>query len=174
MLVLAHRGYHAELPENTLVAFEAAVALGADGIETDVQVTRDGVPVLFHDTTIRGQPVAGFTHAELCRLSQHEVAHARQRARRVARTFSGTWKSRCRRIRSRSGPSCGKYREKRRLLVSSFWHPVAVQAGRELGVDCGLAGRASSRCRSRPCSSVCRTICRRAECRWCGEVQRGG
>ena len=55
MLVLAHRGHHVEHPENTLAAFEAAVNLGADGIETDVQVTRDNVAVLFHDTVIQGQ-----------------------------------------------------------------------------------------------------------------------
>ncbi len=31
-----------------------------------------------------------------------------------------------------------RYRDRRQLLVSSFWHPVAVRAGRELGVECGL------------------------------------
>ena len=52
LLCIAHRGASAEAPENTLRAFARALALGADGIELDVQVTRDGVPVVFHDTTL--------------------------------------------------------------------------------------------------------------------------
>jgi glycerophosphoryl diester phosphodiesterase len=52
-LVIAHRGASAEKPENTLAAFRRALARGADGIELDVQTTRDGVPVVFHDATLR-------------------------------------------------------------------------------------------------------------------------
>ena len=51
-LVIAHRGASAEAPENTLAAFRRALALGVDGLELDVQVTRDGVPVVFHDATL--------------------------------------------------------------------------------------------------------------------------
>lgn len=47
--VVAHRGYSAVLPENTMPAFEAAVLAGAAWIECDVQTTADGVPVLVHD-----------------------------------------------------------------------------------------------------------------------------
>lgn len=39
-------------PENTIAAFEAAIAAGADGIEFDVRLTRDGVPVVIHDETL--------------------------------------------------------------------------------------------------------------------------
>ncbi len=52
-LVIAHRGASAERPENTLSAFRRALALDVDGIELDVHVTRDGVPVVFHDPTLR-------------------------------------------------------------------------------------------------------------------------
>ncbi|AOS44005.1 Glycerophosphoryl diester phosphodiesterase [Lacunisphaera limnophila] len=75
-LIFAHRGASAELPENTLAAFRRAIALEADGIELDVQVTRDGVPVVFHDTSLRrltgtpGHP-ARKTWAELRRLTIH-------------------------------------------------------------------------------------------------------
>jgi glycerophosphoryl diester phosphodiesterase len=51
-LLIAHRGAAAEAPENTLAAFERALALGADGIELDVRVTRDSTPVVFHDPTL--------------------------------------------------------------------------------------------------------------------------
>lgn len=50
--VIAHRGYSAVAPENTMVAVEAAIAAGADAVEFDLHVTRDGVPVLFHDATL--------------------------------------------------------------------------------------------------------------------------
>jgi len=52
-LVIAHRGASAEKPENTLAAFRRALARGADGLELDVRLTRDGVPVVFHDATLR-------------------------------------------------------------------------------------------------------------------------
>lgn len=52
-LVIAHRGASAESAENSLAAFRRALALGADGIELDVRLTRDGVPVVFHDATLR-------------------------------------------------------------------------------------------------------------------------
>ena len=49
VLCLAHRGGAALRPENTLCAFENAIALGADGAELDVQLTREGHVVVFHD-----------------------------------------------------------------------------------------------------------------------------
>lgn len=49
--LLAHRGASAERPENTLEAFARALALGADGIETDAHLTRDGAVILAHDDT---------------------------------------------------------------------------------------------------------------------------
>jgi glycerophosphoryl diester phosphodiesterase len=51
-LVVAHRGASAELPENTLPAFDGAIEAGADVIETDVRLTADGVPVVMHDLDV--------------------------------------------------------------------------------------------------------------------------
>lgn len=52
VLVLAHAGGKALRPDNTLLAFEKAAELGADVLETDVQLTADGVPVCVHDATV--------------------------------------------------------------------------------------------------------------------------
>lgn len=49
---VAHRGASANAPENTLAAFRAAAARGADLFELDVQLTKDGKPVIIHDTTL--------------------------------------------------------------------------------------------------------------------------
>jgi glycerophosphoryl diester phosphodiesterase len=50
-MIFAHRGASHYRPENTLSAYRYAYELGADGIEVDVQLSRDGVPVLYHDWT---------------------------------------------------------------------------------------------------------------------------
>jgi glycerophosphoryl diester phosphodiesterase len=51
-IILAHRGCRAHAPENTLAAFRLALAQGADIIETDLRITRDGVIVCIHDATV--------------------------------------------------------------------------------------------------------------------------
>jgi glycerophosphoryl diester phosphodiesterase len=51
-LVYAHRGGAALRPENTLTAFDHGLALGADGLELDVHLSRDGVVVVHHDPTL--------------------------------------------------------------------------------------------------------------------------
>src|SRR2546425_1409628 len=49
MIVIAHRGFSSRYPENTLPAIRAAIRLGVDMVEIDVQQTRDGELVVFHD-----------------------------------------------------------------------------------------------------------------------------
>lgn len=66
----AHRGASEYCPENTLLSFYTGVYMGANGIETDVQLTKDGIPVLFHDDTLArmmGQEgsVGDYTYEEL-------------------------------------------------------------------------------------------------------------
>jgi len=71
---VAHRGYAREFPENTLVAMEAAIRAGARYVECDVQLSRDGFPVLMHDRTLErmcgvSASVHDLTLAELRKLS---------------------------------------------------------------------------------------------------------
>jgi glycerophosphoryl diester phosphodiesterase len=51
-LIIGHRGASADAPENTLAAFALALEQGADGVELDVQLCADGVPVVMHDDTV--------------------------------------------------------------------------------------------------------------------------
>ncbi|KAF3049267.1 gamma-tubulin [Didymella keratinophila] len=51
--VIAHRGFKAKFPENTMGAFRGAVEVGANAVETDVHLTRDGVVVLSHDKNLK-------------------------------------------------------------------------------------------------------------------------
>lgn len=69
-LIYAHRGASKLAPENTMPAFELARAAGADGIETDVQLTKDQIPVLIHDENLRRTTngtgfVQDYTYAQL-------------------------------------------------------------------------------------------------------------
>lgn len=70
VLVASHRAAHNKYPENSLMAFQEAIRLGVDIIETDVKVSKDGVPFLMHDrsinrtTTGKGDPEE-LTWAEL-------------------------------------------------------------------------------------------------------------
>lgn len=69
-LVIAHRGNSMHAPEDTMESLRQGMALGADGLEFDVRLSADGVPVLMHDPTLDRTtdgtgPVAGRTLAEL-------------------------------------------------------------------------------------------------------------
>ena len=48
----AHRGFSGKYPENTMLAFKKALEAGADGIELDVQMTKDGQVVVIHDEKV--------------------------------------------------------------------------------------------------------------------------
>lgn len=51
--IIAHRGHALKFPENTIIAFEAAIAAGARFLECDVQLSADLVPVLCHDSNLK-------------------------------------------------------------------------------------------------------------------------
>jgi glycerophosphoryl diester phosphodiesterase len=74
-MVIAHRGSSAQAPENTLPAFELAWKQGADAIETDLQLTKDGHIVCFHDKDtkrVNGQQLA-IANATLEELRQLDM-----------------------------------------------------------------------------------------------------
>ena len=69
VLNIAHRGASADAPENTLEAFKLAVDQGADMIETDLHLTKDGAIVLVHDPEVGDSEVGRMTFAELRKLA---------------------------------------------------------------------------------------------------------
>src|SRR4051794_13314544 len=68
-IAFAHRGARAHAPENTLESFALALRLGATGLESDVWLTADGIPVLDHDgvvkSALRRRPISEFERAAL-------------------------------------------------------------------------------------------------------------
>lgn len=71
--ITAHRGYSSIAPENTLPAFLLAVDSKADYVELDVQKTKDGVPIVFHDQTLKrmigiNKRITELTYEELLQI----------------------------------------------------------------------------------------------------------
>jgi len=138
MLILAHRGFHAVQPENTIGAFEAAQKLGVDGIETDVRLSADGKPVIMHDrVTPAGRAVSSLTHHEL----ERNVGHAVPVLEEILEAFpSLLWNIEIKHPEAWPAASAvlAKYQSSRRILVSSFRHDVVYRCAEELEIDCAL------------------------------------
>ncbi|MFA6045042.1 MAG: glycerophosphodiester phosphodiesterase family protein [Phycisphaerales bacterium] len=84
--VIAHRGEHLSHPENTLPAFEGAIAAGADYFECDVRTTSDGQLVLMHDSTV-DRTTSGSGKVESLTLGQIRELDA---GAKFAPAFTGT------------------------------------------------------------------------------------
>lgn len=88
--VIAHRGAMMDAPENSLLAFEQSIRDGADVIETDVQLTRDGVVIMFHDSDFSrmggvAKKVSDLTWAEIKKIDIGLGMDEKFRGTRVAR-----------------------------------------------------------------------------------------
>ena len=138
MLVIAHRGYHAAVPENTLAAFEAAVMVGVSGIETDVRMSRDGLPVLIHDrVTASGQAIADLTRREIEQNVGHEVPTLDE----ALLHFPGIlWNVEVKTMDALPATRevLEKHQAGHRILVTSFRHDLVAICASTLKVNCGL------------------------------------
>lgn len=76
-LVFAHRGGSRLRPENTCVAFDHGLSLGADGLEFDVRLSRDGVPMVHHDETLE-RTTSGTGHLSAWTAAELETLDAGQ------------------------------------------------------------------------------------------------
>jgi glycerophosphoryl diester phosphodiesterase len=93
--VIGHRGASADAPEHTLAAYEDAVRIGADAVECDVRMTRDGVLVCVHDRRIDRTSTGRGVVSELTlrQLEEHRFGH------RVRRRDALPWPPRSRSLR---------------------------------------------------------------------------
>ncbi len=141
-LILAHRGASDDAPENTLRAFGLALEQGADGLELDVTLSADGVPVVIHDdtldrTTSGHGPVRGQTLAQLKALdagypAQFGAKFAGERLPTLAEVFAAYGQQTCINVELKQDRTPGRalaervvaliheHRLARRVIVSSF------------------------------------------------------
>lgn len=102
-LIYAHRGANREAPENSRAAFDKALDYAVDGIETDVQLSRDEVTLLWHDRFLDklglpGKHIDDFDYAELRRMSfaGYSPPVAGRESVMTLETFVETYGGRCR------------------------------------------------------------------------------
>lgn len=138
MHLLAHRGYHAHCPENTLDAFAAALQLGFEGIETDVRVSADQEAVLVHDRVAKnGEPVAALTRKQLSDVCGYPVPTLTEALNAFPNTL---WNIEIKTpaAASLAIPILASFETSHRLLVTSFRHEVVLAAAELLKVECGF------------------------------------
>jgi glycerophosphoryl diester phosphodiesterase len=103
-LIFAHRGANNEAPENTRSAFDRALNYPIDGIETDVQLSKDEVPVLWHDRFLSKVPglekkhIDDFNYSQLSAMDFAEHFGKSSKAEGIMRLqeFLASFRSRCR------------------------------------------------------------------------------
>src|SRR5687767_13312877 len=134
MRVLAHRGYAADAAQNTLEAFAAALAMGVDGIETDVRLSADGLPVLFHDRIAPdGRPVAELTRKELSRAAGYDVPTLEES---LGEFPSVLWmvEMKAPAAAAQAAAVLARYAASRALMVTSFHHALVRDLCGRLGI----------------------------------------
>jgi glycerophosphoryl diester phosphodiesterase len=126
MLIIGHRGAAALAPENTLEALKKGYDVGADVLEFDVQITRDGVPVVIHDSTLLRthgvrKSVRYSTHASLREAAArgHSIATLDE----VLDTFFGKVVLNLE-IKGRGGKIIAEHVKKRCIKKPSDWHGI--------------------------------------------------
>lgn len=153
ILCFAHRGARGHAPENTLAAFALAFDLGADGIECDVQRSRDGALVIIHDGTLERTtsgtgPVAAQTLAHLRALDagrrwrwperiptlEETLALAQARGRQINLEIKGQSEAEALGTAQALAAVLAHLdgTERARVLVSSFTLPAVAALKREL------------------------------------------
>ena len=119
-------------------AFAQAVAMGVDGIETDIRLSADGKAILFHDRVSRdGREVAGLSRQELSDVSGYSVPTVEEALEAIPDVL---WNLE---IKS---PDCveitkaivNRFAASRQILITSFWHDIVEEFRNSTTVECGI------------------------------------
>ena len=150
-MILGHRGaVHPAAPENTLAAVERALRQGADGVEVDVRVTADGVPVCHHDPSLERlagdrRRVALTHYADLPWIGSHRVPRlsevvdlVRGRGQLVIELKSPSWPA-LEAPESVSAVADVLRRHRHDHVTASSFDRLRLRAFRSLGLGCPTA-----------------------------------
>ena len=143
MLILSHRGYcppsnQPNVAQNTLQAFQQAVSLGVDGIETDLRTSADGQTVVFHDRVLPdGRLVTTLSRAELEQAVGYSVPVLNDL---LEQPWNLLWNLELKAVTTVEPvvAAVKGYTGPCRLLITSFRHDVIHQCAKRLEVDLGL------------------------------------
>ena len=137
MLIFSHRGFHRAHKENTIEAFNAALEFGVDGIETDVRLTRDNVPILFHDRLSPNLfPIDKLSYKELIQEVGFQVPTLEEALKFNDKIF---WNLEIKTPDSAESvvPILSKFKLSHRIIITSFFHNIISNFTNELNMDCG-------------------------------------
>ena len=141
MQILSHRGFHlgaAGIHENTCAAFDRAIHAGVDGIETDIRLSADGVPVLFHDRVVRGvHPIESLTRRGLQDLLEYEIPSLQEILESWPDLFWNL-EVKCPAAVAATIDCVRRHPRPERILVTSFRHDIVQECAARLNVACGL------------------------------------
>ena len=127
-LIIGHRGSSAVAPENTLAAFRRALADGADGVECDVRLAKDDVPMVIHDADLRR---TGLREEKICDLTSVELMKIE-----VGSWFNLRYRSKARReFRRETVPTLAQFFE----LMRGNNKLIYVEMKCDEGNECGIA-----------------------------------
>ncbi len=133
-LIFGHRGSPRRHPENSIESFEATIAAGADGFETDLRLLSDLTPVLYHDDELRGDAVESLTVAGIAQRGAivprvSDLARFAGRTRMILEVKRGSWEELLlREIEGWPG-----------VVVASFDHRVIAElVRRKPGIEVGI------------------------------------
>ncbi|MGE5192995.1 MAG: glycerophosphodiester phosphodiesterase [Deltaproteobacteria bacterium] len=141
MQILSHRGFHlgaAGIHENTHAAFERAIQFDVDGIETDIRLSADAQPILFHDRLAPDErPVEILTRRELAEIVGYEIPTLAEILARFPDVF---WNLE---VKSEAAVPATiglvqRHPRPDRLLLTSFRHHIVRECADRLDVACGL------------------------------------
>ncbi len=141
MRLLSHRGFHlgaAGIHENTLAAFERAAQFGVDGIETDIRLSADAQPILYHDRLAPDErPVESLTRRELAGIADCEIPTLGEILARFPDLFWNL-EVKCTAAVPATIDLVRRHSRRDRLLLSSFRHDIVRQCATQLDVACGV------------------------------------
>jgi glycerophosphoryl diester phosphodiesterase len=141
MQILSHRGFHlgaAGIHENTHAAFERAIKSGADGIETDIRLTADALPILFHDRLAPGdRPVEALTCAELSAIAGYQIPTLAEMLSRFPDVYWNL-ELKCSAAVPVTIDVVRRQPSREKLLVTSFRHDIVRECAERLDVACGV------------------------------------
>ena len=138
MEILAHRGSIDEgINENTLPAFERAKKLGANGIETDVRMTKDKELVLFHDNSIGRRSIRKLTKKQIESRVGYKLDTVNDVLNWADNDFMLNFEIKEHDIVGEMYEELKKFKRKN-MLVSSFHHPTSFKLSKVTSARCGL------------------------------------
>lgn len=138
MLVLSHRGFARDVFENTLDAFDRAVTLGVDGIETDLRLSGEGEVLLYHDRLAPdGREVRALARRELSAAVGYQVPLLEE-ALDAWSDILWVLELKAPEVLNQAAAVIRSFLPRRRMLAISFWHPLIVELCRQVNVDGGF------------------------------------